>query len=143
MQSMPIHVLQCDSSCRVLPVKALEDPVLEKRVHGYRHNGNKRIDGCFLQHSSCNQGISITSMESNSAPSQIFYACIAKDRCCSQQKALILATVEWVKGIFSGRVLLCEVMHLAHLTVLTKLSHQQVQRDSQEDEQLLTSTSEP
>jgi len=47
--SMPIHVLQCDSSCRVLPVEALEDPVLEKRVHGYRHNGNKCIDGCFLQ----------------------------------------------------------------------------------------------
>jgi len=88
---MPVHVLQCDSSCRVLPVEALEDPVLEKRVHGYRHNGDKCVDGCFLQRRGCNQKIFTTSMEIRSAPSQIFHACVATDRCCSQQKALILA----------------------------------------------------
>ena len=85
---MPIHVLQCNSSCRILPVEALEDPVLEQRVHGYRHNGDKGVDGCFLQHGGCNQKIFTTS---RSAPRQLLYACITIDICGSQQKALVLA----------------------------------------------------
>lgn len=46
---MSVHVLQSDSSCRVLSVESLEDPVLEQRVHGDWHNGNKCVDWRFLQ----------------------------------------------------------------------------------------------
>ncbi len=81
---MPIHVLQCDSSCRVLSVEAFEDPVLEQRVHGYRHNGDKGVDGRFLQRRGCNQKIFTTSMESRSAPRQLLYACMTIDRCGCQ-----------------------------------------------------------
>lgn len=46
--SVSVHVFECDSSCRVLSVEALEDPVLEQRIHGDRHNGYKRVYGPLL-----------------------------------------------------------------------------------------------
>lgn len=50
--SVSVHVFECDSSCRVLSVEALEDPVLEQRIHGDRHNGYKRVYGPLLYSSS-------------------------------------------------------------------------------------------
>ena len=47
-QSVPVHVLQSDSRCRVLTVETLEDPVLEKGIHRHRYNCNKCVDGRFL-----------------------------------------------------------------------------------------------
>ena len=103
---MPIHVLQCDSSCRVLPVKALEDPVLEKRVHGHRHNGDKRVDGCFLRRQGCNQ-YSQHQWKAEMHQGNSFTRIIT-DRCGSQPKALMLAATgsRVLERRFSGKSLL-------------------------------------
>ena len=48
-QSVPVHVFQSDSRCRVLAVETLEDPVLEKGIHCHRYDCNKRVNRRFLQ----------------------------------------------------------------------------------------------
>ena len=47
-RSVPVHVLQSDSRCRVLAVETLEDPVLEKGIHCHRYDCNKCVNGRFL-----------------------------------------------------------------------------------------------
>lgn len=47
-RSVPVHVLQSDSCCRVLTIETLEDPVLEKGIHCHRYDCNKRVNRRFL-----------------------------------------------------------------------------------------------
>lgn len=46
---MPVHAAQGGGCGGVLPVEALEDPVLEDGVHGYGHDGHEYVDGRILR----------------------------------------------------------------------------------------------
>lgn len=45
---VPVHALQGDRGCRVLPVEASEDPELEVGIHRHRHNCHKDVDRRLL-----------------------------------------------------------------------------------------------